>query len=73
MTLNGWIQIALFLLAVLAALLVALLLSIVFINYGIDELADPRLRLKIADSREELEACFALLHDMKASKVVVTG
>lgn len=28
-----------------------------------DPTPDPRLELKIADSREELEACFALLHD----------
>lgn len=28
-----------------------------------DPAPDPRLRLKIADRREELEACFALLHD----------
>lgn len=28
-----------------------------------DPAPDPRLQLKIADSQEELEACFALLHD----------
>ncbi len=28
-----------------------------------DPAPDPRLELKIADTQEELEACFALLHD----------